>query len=213
MTDKLKKVLKNLSESKLNESSLSRLWSHNEKYDCGAMTAFRNSRDCGEGAEYTKKENRQRNRKLSAQLRSLGYGVTKVHGKYPEGGRDGKEESFFIVDLKDTGNLERDLMKLGEEYEQDSILFIPKGSIQGDDKAYLMGTNHCPKNDIKYHEKFTFNKGRLGYDSPIYTTFVSGRPFIFEEVGLDLGFPNSGFGVWAMHLVSKKPWQELDVED
>jgi len=29
-------------KSSLNESSLSRVWSHNEKHDCGAMTAFRN---------------------------------------------------------------------------------------------------------------------------------------------------------------------------
>ncbi len=33
----------------LQESSLSRLWKHNEEHDCGAMTAFRKAADCGEG--------------------------------------------------------------------------------------------------------------------------------------------------------------------
>ena len=44
-------------ENVINESSLSRIWSHNEKHDCGAMTAFRNAADCGEGEKYTNKIN------------------------------------------------------------------------------------------------------------------------------------------------------------
>lgn len=209
MTNKIKKVLGNLSESRLNESSLSRLWKHNEEHDCGAMTAFRNARDCGEGEVYTKKENRQRNRKLLAQLKTKGYGVTSLHGKYPEGGSEGKEESYFIVDLEDKGNLERDLMELGEMYEQDSVLFIPKGSIKGEDKAYLIGTNRCPNNWLGYHEKDIFNRGRMGYESPIYTSYVNGRPFIFEEVGREIKLPAGGMGIWAMHRIAEKPWEEI----
>ena len=40
----------------LQESSLSRLWRHNEKHDCGAMTAFRTAADCGEGVKTVKRD-------------------------------------------------------------------------------------------------------------------------------------------------------------
>ena len=45
----------------LNESSLSRLWKHNEEHDAGALTAFRKGSECGTGETYSKKENTQRN--------------------------------------------------------------------------------------------------------------------------------------------------------
>jgi hypothetical protein len=37
-----------------------------------------------------------------------------------------------------------------------------------------------------------FNKGMMGYDSPIYTSRVSGRPFLFEEMGDEVLSPASG---------------------
>jgi len=193
----------------LTESSLSRVYKHNEEHDCGALTAFRKARECGEGEPYTKKENEARNKSLLAKLKSLGYGVTSLSGKYPEGGSTAKENSFFVVDLKDSGKLLDNLKKLGEEFEQDSILFIPKGSIKGDDRAYLVGTNHCKNNWLGYGKTELFNKGKMGYDSPIYTSYVNGRPFIFESVDYDVLSPASGMGVWALHLAAKKHWTEL----
>jgi len=193
----------------INESSLSRLWRHNDEHDCGALTAFRNARDCGEGEPYVKKENNQRNKSLLAKLKSKGYGVTKLKGTYPEGGSVGKEESFFVVDLKDSGNLERDLRRLGEEFEQDSVLFVPKGAIKGDSKAYLIGTNKCKNNWLGFGKKETFNKGKMGYSSPIYTSMVNGRPFIFEDVEGEVRDPGNGMGVWAMHRAAEKDWTEL----
>ena len=197
----------------LNESSLSRIWKHNEEHDCGALTAFRTGRDCGKGESYTKKENKQRNKSLLARLKSKGYGVTTLHGKYPEGdsGIVGKEISYFVVDLNDSGNMEKDLRKFGEEFEQDSILFIPKGAIKGDTKAYLIGTNTCENNWLGLGKTEVFNKGRMGYDSPIYTSRVNGRPFIFEEVGKEVSSPASGMGMWAMQVVSEKDWREIDI--
>ena len=196
----------------LNESSLSRLWKHNEEHDAGALTAFRKGPGSGESGEtYSKKENAQRNKSLLAKLKTKGYGVTKLHGTYPEGGKTTKEISYFVVDLKDTGKLEKDLRKLGQEFEQDSILFIPKGAIKGDVKAYLIGTNKYENNWLGFGKKETFNKGRMGYDSPIYTSKVNGRPFIFEQVGETVESPQTGFGYWAMNLIAEKTWQEIDV--
>ena len=195
----------------LNESSLSRLWKHNEEHDSGALTAFRKGPECGGDEKYTKKENTQRNKSLLAKLKTKGYGVTKLHGSYPEGGKTTKEISYFVVDLEDTGKLEKDLRKLGQEFEQDSILFIPKGAIKGDAKAELIGTNRCDNNWLGFGKKEVFNKGRMGYDSPIYTSKVNGRPFIFESVGEIIESPQTGFGHWAMHIIAHKKWKDINV--
>ena len=198
---------------KINESSLTRLWKHNENHDCGALTAFRKARDCGDGVEYTKKENKARNKSLLAKLKSNGYSVTKLKGTYPEGGKTAKEESFFVVDINDTGNLEKDLRKLGKLFEQDSVLIIPKGSIEGESNAYLIGTNNCPNNWLGYGKKEEFNTAKFGYNSPIYTSKVNGRPFIFESIVGEIKNPASGYGVWQMHRTANKNWIELIEDD
>lgn len=196
-------------EKNINESSLSRVWRHNEEHDCAAFTAFRKAPDCGNGTPYTKAENKARNKSLLAKLKSLGYGVTKLQGTYPEGGTVGKEDSFFIVDLNDNGKLLQHAKKLGEEFEQDSILFIPKGSIQNKATAYLVGTNHCENNWLGFGKTETFSKGKVGYESPIYTSKVNGRPFIFEEAGEEVLDPGNGMGCWALALTAVKDWREL----
>jgi hypothetical protein len=61
--------------------------------------AFRKSRDCGEGEPYSKKENMARNKSLLSKLKMKGYSVTSLKGYYPEGGKESKEESFFVVDI------------------------------------------------------------------------------------------------------------------
>ena len=177
------------------ESSLSRLWRHNEAHDCGALTAFRKYNNCGykDGKpcpsentpiELTHKENQKRNLALAADLKSKGYNITKIMGTYPEGGKTVTEVSYFVVDADDKGTLEKDLKKLGEKYNQDSILFIPKGAIKNETKAYLVGTNKCCNNWLGYGKKEIFNKGKMGYSSPIYTSKINGRPFIFEDIKL-----------------------------
>ena len=195
----------------ITESSLSRLWKHNEEHDCGAMTAFRKTADCGEGEKYSNADNAKRNRSLLAKIKSKGYGATTLKGKYPEGGTVGKEISYFIVDLEDGGNLEKDMKKWGGEFEQDSVLFIPKGAIQNKSKAYLIGTNHCKNSFLGYHKTDIFNKGKMGYDSPIYTSYVNGRPFIFEEISDTILNPGNGMGWWALNLIAKKHWKDVTI--
>jgi hypothetical protein len=197
----------------IQESSLSRVYSHNESHDCGAMTAFRRARNCNNGALYTDRERRQRNRSLLVKLVSKEYGVTKLKGMYPEGGVIINEESFFIVDLMDTGNLEKDLMEWGEEFEQDTILFIPKGTIKNENKAYLIGTNHCEDNKVGYHGRMLFDRGKFGYDSKIYTSYINGRPFIFEEYVRECRLPGSGMGNWAVHSLAKMDWKDIEIGD
>lgn len=200
---------KKIVENVLKESSLSRLWEHNTKHDCGGITAFRKGPDCGKGEEYTKKENKQRNMSLVTKLKRMGYGITKVKGVYPEGGKPTTENSYFVVDIKDSGDLRKDLVALGKEFEQDSILFVPKGAVEGDAKALLVGTNTCPNNDLKTGKTMEFEKGVFGKSSPFYTSYVNGRPFIFEDVRDTYGMPGNGLGYMAMASLAKMHWTEL----
>ena len=105
----------------------------------------------------------------------------------------------------------KEILKLGKGFEQDSILYIPKGAIKGESKAYLIGTNSCKNNWLGIGKKEVFNKGRMGYDSPIYTSRVNGRPFLFEEIGEEVLSPASGMGIWAMHLVAEKQWKDIEL--
>lgn len=202
----------------LTESSLSRLWKHNEEHDCGVITAFRNFTNCGytdddepcfadkTPVEINKAENGKRNKALKSDLIQLGFkGSTKLVGSYPEGGKQSKEISYYVVDLDDTGTLKDILIKLGKKYDQDSILYIPKGSIKGDNKAYLIGTNNCPNNDIKVGKTMIFNKGKVGYESPFYTSYVNGRPMIFEirSCSVGLGFSSGSDAMLASTLIKE----------
>ena len=48
-----------------------------------------------------------------------------------------------------------------------------------------------------------FEGGHPGKLSKIYTSFVNGRPFMFEDVGEEIHPPGNGMGWWAMNLKSK----------
>ena len=197
-------------KSILKESSLSRVWSHNEKHHCAALTTFRTGADCGKGEKYSKSDNMKRNKSLLAKLQSKGYGVTTLKGKYPEGGKSQMEISFFVVNLQDSDDFFKQIAKLGTEFEQDSVLLIPKGAISGESKAYLIGTNKCENNWLGYGKKEMFKGGKLGKTSPIYTSYVNGRPFIFEEVDMENTLPGNGMGRWAMNIMANKHWTELE---
>jgi hypothetical protein len=188
----------------LSESSLSKIFRYNEKFDCGAITSFRRN--------YSKKENRQRNRSLKAKLINKGYELIKILGKYPEGEEKDspsvREEGFFVLDTKQSGNLEKDLITLGEEFEQDSILYVPKGTVIDVAKAYLVGTSHNPEAWLGYLEKNLFNNGAtFGKDSKIYTSYVNGRPFIFEDF---THIPKPSGMIWkVIKETATKHWSEL----
>ena len=194
----------------LNESSLSRLWKHNELHDCAALTAFRAGENCGEGEVYSKKDNKKRNKSLLAKLKSKGYSCTTLKGTYPEGGKSVTEISYFVVNINDDKDFIQTLKKLGEEFEQDSILIVPKGAIKGEDKAYLIGTNHCENNWLPYGKKEEFNKGKLGYSSEIYTSRVNGRPFIFEATLYD-NLLGNGFSNIVLERVASQHWKDIEL--
>ena len=197
----------------INESSLSRVLQHNNEHDCGTITAFRFARDCNTGEVYTKAEKKQMNKSLKSKLLKLKYSVTAVKGQYDEGGaaKVQSEDVFFVVDIKDSGNLENDLMKLGEDFEQDSILFIPKGAITGEADAYLIGTNRCPTNDTPYRQKgLKFNKSTLGRKGAMIYTLVGGRPLVMESDDCSPVIPPSSINsLWLMEVYAERNWKNV----
>lgn len=163
----------------LNESSLSRIYQQTQDHDTAIITAFRDAEDCGKGREIPNAENRKRNAELLSTLKSKGYGVTSVQGKWVEniGTKEEKEvgeSSFFVVDLKNTGQLQKDVVKLGKKYEQDAVIFIEKGG----KNVLLIGTNECGYPGLGKIDKL--GTARFGRDGKIKTK-VRGRPFIFGE--------------------------------
>ncbi len=186
-------------EQLLQESSMSRLYRHNIEHDCSILTAYR--------LNMTPQENVARNKSLRANLLALGYDLTELGGKYPEGGEDATERSFFIVDTSDNGNLEKDATRLGEKFEQDSVLFMPKGSFNDTSIAYLIGTSHLENAYPPYGKKSYFKKGAFfGEEGEFYTSKSNDRPFTFKE---EVKKPMTGNGWWGLRLSAKKDWREF----
>jgi len=207
----------NLIPETLNESSLSHVVYHMENHDCGTITAFRSKEGCGgpDAKLYSKNDNKKRNRQLYAILETLGYGVTAVDGAYIEnfGTPDAvevKEDVYFVVDLKDGGNLERDLRRLGEQYNQDSIMFIPKGEM-----GILIGTNHC-SNFPGYGKKLPFTSRSFGKPAK-FMTKVRNRPFVFEDSFLNKECNENYYGIanimgkWAITNIANKDWRKIQL--
>lgn len=172
------------SVKRIYESSLSRVWKQTKEHDSGTISAFRSARDCNQGAKFTKQENKKNSKILKAKLLSKGYGVTKIDGTYIENfGKSNaievKEESYIVVDLKDSGKLKKDLISLGEEFEQDSITFQKK-----DGTYFLISSNKCedgyPGNG-KVGVEIKLGKPIFGKDGEFHSK-VKGRPFVFESV-------------------------------
>lgn len=175
----------------MNESSLSRLYQHMTEHDTGTITAFRAEEHHPNETmnkkvvkTYTRKENQERNRKLFARLQQR-YHVTSVKGAYIENygtkfAKEVGEEVYFVVDWADTGNLEKDLRKWGTEFNQDSVLFIPKGGKAG----YLIGTK---KDEFSNYYAYPHYGQKVKLANAVwdsegeFMTKIKGRPFIFNE--------------------------------
>ena len=146
------KSFKDLRDKDLTESGLSRIQKYWIEYDTGTITAFRGAEECGLGDTITKKQNKGRNGILQSKLLNRGYGVTRIKGSWFENaGKEKNESSFFVVDLKKSGKLKKDLINLGTDFDQDAIIYADKGS-----DYYGISTNKCPESEP--------GKGRIGVE-------------------------------------------------
>ncbi len=207
-------------DASLSESSLSRVHRQSLKLDSGAITAAR--------GVYSKAENKQRNTSLKLKLLYLSYGITAVKGYYIEcydadkiaghGGKPWKktdkdyveglplevrEESFLVVDLRDTGTLEKNLIMLGKEFDQDSILFIEIGGVKG----RVIGTNNAPFPGLGMIH--SLKNPVFGVSGTMYTR-VNGRPFILTEEGSCSGNPPENLMARGiLSSMAKVPWESI----
>ena len=188
----------------LTEASLNRIYQKTKNHAVGAVTAFRGDK--------TKAENKANNKKVLAYLMNAGYSVIKVKGSYLEnyGSETQKEvgeESFFVANYKidgdDGGQLERDLIKLGRLYDQDSILSVPF-----EKKGYLYGTSKRDDAFPDYSQKVVVGKPVFGDAKGEFFSRVKGRKFAFESYE-EASKPMTYNGKWAISLYAKEIREEL----
>lgn len=180
------------------ESGLSRCRQHMLSHDTGLITAFRHDID---GEILTREQNLKRNRALLAELRSR-YNVTQMKGAYIEnyGSPDEKEVGenvFFVVDQSDAGRLEKDLRKLGQKWNQDSVLYVPRGAPEG----YLIGTREGGYPGMGRRARL--NHPVFGQGGQ-FMTKVKGRPFILVSEAVEeflCDYPAGYFGEWGRDTV------------
>lgn len=179
------------------EASLNRIYQKTQKHAVGAVTAERGGK--------TKAENKANNKKVLAYLLNKGYSVIKVKGSYLENyqsddEREVGEESFFVanheVEGDDGGQLEKDLIKLGRLYDQDSILSVPFGK-----KGYLYGTSKRSNAFPDYDQKHVVGKPVFGDAKGEFFSRIRGRKFAFESYEI-VEEPDTRHGKWAMSLMA-----------
>jgi hypothetical protein len=179
------------------EASLNRIYQKTKKHAVGAVTAERGGK--------TKAENKANNKKVLAYLLNKGYSVIKVKGSYLENyqsddEREVGEESFFVanheVEGDDKGQLEKDLIKLGRLYDQDSILSVPFGK-----KGYLYGTSKRSNAFPDYDQKHVVGKPVFGDAKGEFFSRIRGRKFAFESYEI-VEEPDTRHGKWAMSLMA-----------
>lgn len=204
----------------LNESSLSRLWRKYKECDSGTISAFKGYR--------SHKENMKKHRELVAKLLGSGFSVTKIQGSFIENyktpyAKEVHELSLIVFDHKKSGKLKNALLKLGAEFEQDSITFCDSKS----GEYYLIGCLDKTKikdDDGKIIEVPSYPKKgvsvKLGKpmfgDSGEFFSKVQGRPFIFKEsfdTETDMKATHKQFQINTLWLFNKMARESLTEEE
>jgi len=194
MTQLNEGVMKEFSEwvdNKLEESSLSRIWRHVEDHQAGAISGYRDEND--------KSQNKQNNREIKSYLSKQGYSITSVQGNYIENfgsknAREVGEPSFFVVDMNDSGKLERDLVALGKRFDQDSVLIVP----QGGKGAYLIGTSKRDDSFPALGNREVVGNSRYGKVAGQFLSRIGGREFAFESEEVKLPSTVNGKRGWSI---------------
>ena len=168
----MKELLENWNKYLIVEGGLSRNWTHMQEHDCALISAERD--------RYTNKENQDRGRQLEAVIMHANYGYKTERGSFIENfgtpqAIEVSEKSLFVVNLQNDPGFFDHMSELGEQFEQDSVLMIPKGG-KG---AYLVGTH--PDNTFPpYGETVTVGDFHGGVEDE-FMTRTGGRPYVFKE--------------------------------
>ena len=230
---------------RLGKSTISRLLTHADRYDCAAITAFRKYEGNGEGRKYTEKENAQRNASLRVKLTASVYGMAALRGSFFEGGEVTRDRFFFVVnngwrgDPRSFYQFMQGMKRFGEEFEQDAVLIIPKGTPCGDasrpvvplvdrskrrGRAFFIRTNEEPGNWMKDQNLMsaTVDETRLNRAVGDFLNVVNGHPLHVQsnnedeesdevEIGAVHYLPGNISSLHLANLEARKLWQEADV--
>lgn len=178
------KVVESIGRSSLVESSLSRLYKHNQSSDIGFITAYKSPRwvkdsyqieDGVNASRDIRSINQDRNDSLEKNLKALGYNYFKVVGSYENQERKkageknytDKEQSFAVINTYHNADFVDNLLELAKKYNQESILIVPVGG----------------KNSKFYYTNGSIEDGgdmTFGKDAP-FKSLVSGRPMVLES--------------------------------
>jgi hypothetical protein len=203
----------------LQEKGLNRIYQSILHHDCGTITAFRGN--------FSITDNKRRNVSLLSRLHDKGLSVTSIKGGYIEGyGEDNQqkvtESSFFVVDFQNLGHLKNILCAFGKEFEQDSIMFIPKGGKE----AILIGTSPygaypgLGKEEVFTNKVFGDRSSAVkgskespisGFykDTPEFYSQKGNKVFYFESYTKDFSTPNGMHGRLGCRRFAEKAWQLL----
>ena len=149
----------------INEATFSKLYRNMQDKTVGILTAYRLGN--------SSRVNKERNKELEKDLRSYGLGFNKVTSFYKEYGEDkvSQEVTFVVYTDKDKEWLKDVLVKLGDEYDQDTIIVVDK-----DNGAFLIGATgkdvNYPKGKEEYIGRFTPSKIAEIYSKMGKDTFV-----------------------------------------
>lgn len=103
----------------INEFSLSKIQKYRSMCDTGSISTY-----VAEGKDKTtRREAREKLNILIHELKKRGFVSIKTVGYY----QGGQEQSLFVADPKQQGNLKETLIEFGKIFNQDTILFRPKG--------------------------------------------------------------------------------------
>ena len=158
------------------ESSISRLLSYSDRYDCAIVTAFRRYKGCGSDEKYTAEDNALRNANLHAKLMGGLCLHAAISGSFAEENDVVQDVSFFVINYG-WGYSERfywfmhRIKCIGEEFNQNAVLIVPKGAMSGIEytqeknevhclapgnlrgRPFLIRTNNCPDNFLVRQDK------------------------------------------------------------
>ncbi len=181
----LAEVERNIHLEKLDEATLSRVWTHTEDPETafGMMTAFRGER--------FEADNVKKNIALASEIRAAGYGYFWLKGYTieNEGTPDEKhvnEDSLFVISSgSDSEKLKSTLLSLAKKYDQESIFFKPAG----ESKGYILAAS-----GVTLAGPLTLHPEQMGkYYSKMKSGNHEGRDFKFESAGV----ASSGFSKFA----------------
>lgn len=165
------------------------------------LTAYR--------AEYSEKENRQRNAKLAKDFVAAGLGGVQVQGVWTdtETGEEARERSFLLTDRPGAAPegadaqeaTPSDLLQFGlrmaRKYDQQAVLF-------GDGKQVVLIFPHGASSykRVKIASQPSLSKEAL--DGAMASTDIKGRKFVFEGYAS----PASALGAMALSKVNLAGW-------